>query len=283
MKPGDHLGSFELLRSLGEGPFGVVWLASDKNGTPAAVKVLKPAFVKRHAGQAAFNRLLASIRTHQQLRHEGLVGVYGPIEDPEQGALGMVTEYVEGRQMSRVRLPERARHGHDPRALATLLRWFEDLADTMAWLHAHDVVHGNLKPTNLMLVRRVDGHQLKILDLPWSAIGLAAPPPGQITYLAPEQVQGGAPTHASDQWSLAMLLYRILTAGDEQAGLAGFPTSLVVALQRASRTAPRERFGDVAQLGAALRATRQEVEGQLPQGVEGGTPLPMVGTPLPVA
>jgi serine/threonine protein kinase len=282
MKPGDHLGSFELLRPLGEGPFGVVWLASDVNGTPAAVKLLKPAFVKRHAGQAAFNRLLASIRTHQQLRHEGLVAVYGPVEDAEQGALGMVTEYVEGRQMSRVRLPERARHGQDPRALATLLRWFEELADAVAWLHAQDVVHGNLKPTNIMLVRRADAHQLKILDLPWSAIGLASPPPGQVTYLAPEQVQGGAPTTASDQWSLAMLLYRILTSGNEQAGLAGFPTSLVVALQRASRTLPRERFGEVAQLGAAVRATRMEVEAQIPGGAHGATPLPMVGTPLPV-
>ncbi len=273
---GDKVGGFELLRSLGEGPFGIVWLASDVNGTPAALKLLKPNFVKRHAGQAAFNRLLSSIRVHQQLRHEGLAAVYGPLEDTQHGALGMVTEFAEGRAMAQVRLPAQARHGEDPRSLATLLRWFEELTDVLGWLHAQGMVHGNLKPNNIMLVRSPTGHQLKILDLPWSAIGLAAPPPGQPTYLAPEQVKGGAPSPTSDQWSVASLLHRILTSDDPRSGLAGFPTALVVALQRATRERPEERFSEVGLLTEALQAARLEVEQQ--GAAAGGTPLPMLGS-----
>jgi len=273
---GDKVGGFELLRSLGEGPFGIVWLASDVNGTPAALKLLKPNFVKRHAGQAAFNRLLSSIRVHQQLRHEGLAAVYGPLEDTQHGALGMVTEFAEGRAMAQVRLPAQARHGEDPRSLATLLRWFEELTDVLGWLHAQGMVHGNLKPNNIMLVRSPSGHQLKILDLPWSAIGLAAPPPGQPTYLAPEQVKGGAPSPTSDQWSVASLLHRILTSDDPRSGLAGFPTALVVALQRATRERPEERFSEVGLLTEALQAARLEVEQQ--GAAAGGTPLPMLGS-----
>lgn len=259
MIPGQNVGGYQLVRPLGEGPFGISWLASDVNGTPLVVKLLRPAFAQRPSGQAAFQRLQTTVQVHRALAHDCLARVYGTIAEPAAGAMGMLSDFVEGRLLSHVQLPPAALAGQEPQSLAVLLAWFESLSDVMAWLHTQGIIHGNLKPTNVMLVRTQHGHIAKVLDLSWSSIGLSAPAPGQLSYLSPEQLRGASPSAASDQWSTARMLTQILSPTGE-VSYGSLPAVLVQTVQRAMADDPSQRFATMTELTSALRAIRIELE-----------------------
>lgn len=252
---GDTVAGYQLVRQVGEGPFGVVWQAQDARGVPLAVKLLRASFIQRPAGQAAFTRLLASLRVHELLAHENLARLFGPIQDIGHPAYGMACEYVEGRLVSEIRMPSGQDAQQDLRSLAVVLSWFEQLGEVLAWLHAQGIVHGNLKPNNVKLVREPHGHRIKILDLPWSAIGLAAPVEGAQSYLAPEQLGGAPPSAFSDQWSMAKMLSDIIAS---RPGIV-MPQNLGLTIQRATHPEPGFRFAQVLELVGALRVVRGEL------------------------
>ncbi|MEM7674566.1 MAG: protein kinase, partial [Myxococcota bacterium] len=259
---GDTVAGYQLVRVVGEGPFGVLWHAIDANGATLAVKLLKPAFIQRPAGQAAFTRLLATLRLQELVKHDGLARVYGPVQDPAHPAYGMAVEYVEGRLVSEIRMPTAS--DQEARSLSVVLAWFEELGELLALLHSQGIVHGNLKPTNVKLVRESFGHRIKLLDLPWSSIGLAAPQEGAPSYLAPEQLQGAPPSVYSDQWSLSKMLLDVLSAGRYRGGLAQLPTNLAMTIQRAQQPQPGFRFTQMMELVGALRLVRSELSPSIP-------------------
>ena len=253
---GDTVGGYQLVRSLGEGPFGAVWQAQDVRGAPLAVKLLRPGFVQQPAGRAAFTRLVAALRAQELIQHDSIARVYGSVEDSEAGAYGMACEFVDGRLVSDIRMPSAGEQ--DAKAISVVLAWFESLGEVLAWLHSQGIVHGNLKPTNVKLVREAYGHRIKLLDLPWSSIGLAAPADGAPSYLAPEQLNGAPPSGYSDQWSLAKMLADIVTAG-RPGGLSQLPAGLSMVIQRANHPNPGYRFSQMLELVAALRGVRGEL------------------------
>ncbi|MEL6211404.1 MAG: hypothetical protein AAFR44_14750, partial [Pseudomonadota bacterium] len=106
--------------------------------------------------------------------------------------------------------------------------------------------------------------RIKLLDLPWSSIGLAAPEEGAPSYLAPEQLQGAPPSVYSDQWSLAKMLLDILSAGRFRGGLAQLPTNLAMTIQRAQQPQPGFRFTQMMELVGALRMVRSELSPSIP-------------------
>ena len=252
---GDTVGSYQLIRELGEGPFGVVWQARDARRTPLAIKLLRPSFIQRPAGQAAFTRLLAAIRAHEMIQHDGIARLYGAVQDAEHPAYGMVAEYVDGRLLSDIRMQS----GLDAKSLSVVLAWFEQLGEVLAWLHVQGIIHGNLKPNNIKLVRESYGHRIKLLDLPWSAIGLAAPAEGEPSYLAPEQLRGAPPSTYSDQWSLATMLSEVLRAAGGPTGPAQLPPNLSMVLQRAHHPEPAYRYAQLMEFVGALRVVRSEL------------------------
>ncbi len=257
MNVGDTVGGYQLVKRVGEGPFGVVWQAQSPRGAPLALKLLKTAFIQRPAGQAAFTRLLASVRLQELLHHDRVARLYGAIQDAQHSAYGMACEFVEGRLVSEIRMPATAEQ--DAKSLAVVLAWFEELGEVLAWLHSQGFVHGNLKPTNVKLVRESTGHRVKLLDLPWSAIGLAAPAEGKPSYLAPEQLRGAPPSMYSDQYSLAKMLIDVLAGSGRPAGAGQLPPSLTMALQRANQPEPAYRFPQILDFVNALRLVRAEL------------------------
>ncbi|MEQ8984019.1 MAG: protein kinase [Deltaproteobacteria bacterium] len=276
--PGQNVGGYQLIRPLGEGPFGMVWLSQDARGTPVVLKMLRPTFASRPSGQAAFGRLQATVHLHKNLIHDSLARVYGTTVDPMTGTYAMLSQYVEGRLLNHVQLPPAALKGQEPRSLAVLLSWFESLADVMAWLHTQGVIHGNLKPSNVMLMRAGQGHITSVLDLSWSSIGLAAPAAGMPSYLAPEQLRGASPTEASDQWSIGKMLSEILSPTGEALTLGALPAVLVLTVQRAMHADPAQRFDTMIELTSSLRAIRLELErahdGPAPQREQLGVARP---------
>lgn len=212
---GMRLGRFVLESPLGSGGMGSVWAArEDGSGSPAALKILhrrdeiRPDFGKRVRREVAASRLVS---------HPAIVPVRELVED--DGVLALVMERLVGETL-RSRLD---REGTlEVPAAATL---FRQVASGLRAAHAAGVVHRDLKPDNLFLVRGADpGTQVRILDLGVAKLLDATPTPGEsllvtafgtllgtVAYMAPEQVKGLLDIdERADTWSFGVVLYEAL-------------------------------------------------------------------------
>jgi serine/threonine protein kinase len=212
-------GAYTLVSRIGHGGMGTVWLASRSDGRfegRAAVKLLNAALVGR-GGEERFKRegtILARL-THPQIARLIDAGV------SNTGQPYLVLEYVEGRHIDRYcdeeRLPVEAR-----------IRLFLDVLAAVAHAHANLIVHRDLKPSNVLVTA---SGQVKLLDFSIAKLieDDASAAAGLFTretesamtpkYAAPEQVEGGAITTATDVYALGVLLYELLT-GRHPAGAA---------------------------------------------------------------
>lgn len=260
VQPGEFVGAYQLVRHLGEGPFGTVWLARASNGASCALKLLRSGFIERPEGRAAFTRLAASVQIHVRLSHLNLVRIYAAVQDAGRNTYGVAMEYVDGQTLAATRVPPAVVAGQDLVGLGVILSWFEELGAALSWLHSQRIVHGNLKPSNVMLTQQPGRSVVKLLDLSWAAIGIAAPPAGAAWSLAPEQLRGHPPTTMSDQWALASMLQRMLSGGAPALTLGALPQVLVMAVQRAQSSSPEQRYPHMSEFVSALRAIRMEIE-----------------------
>ena len=257
---GAVVAGYRLVKALGNGPFGTVFRGEDARGRPLAIKFLKAGFLARADGAAAYSRLGASTAVHSQLAHPYLARVFGTIADSQLNAFGQFGEYLQGLPLNRAPIDPRSLRGHDPQGLATLLTWYEQLGDALGWLHEQGMVHGNIKPTNVLLVQLAEEHHVKLLDLSWSAIGVAAVARGPNSFVSPEQYNGAVPDHLSDQWAVATMLERTFTGGQHRLSLGVLPAALVHAVQRATKNDPGQRFSGMLDFVEAIREIRLDLQ-----------------------
>lgn len=235
------VGDYELTEVLGQGGLGIVYGARDARlERPVAIKVLRtdlrltPAHVEREA------RVLAV------LRHPAIVSLYGLHEDRGEGGLPelfLVMERVEGRTLAEVLTAGRV----DP---GLVRRWGAELLDAMAHAHARNVVHGDLKPGNVMV--EADG-RLRVLDFGLGRrVGeddaFVGGTPG---YMAPEQARGES-SPRSDVYALGLLLRELQGARARARGRdapRAFARERVIA--RALQVEPTRRPPDARALAAA--------------------------------
>jgi serine/threonine protein kinase len=162
--------------------------------------VAKSARTYRLADKAVSDRLLAEGALLTRLAHPHLVRGYETVLSPRPT---VILEVLPGQTLSRL-MHRRSRGLSVP----DLARLGSQLCSALAYLHGQNVLHLDLKPSNLV----VSGGLLKVLDL-----GLAqAPGPyaagsGTPEYLAPEQARGSAVGPATDVWALGGVLYRAAT------------------------------------------------------------------------
>jgi serine/threonine protein kinase len=251
----------QLLKPVGEGPFGVVWLAKDLRGQKnIAVKLLKPHIVTQAHGRTTFARLQAALKAYSGLQHRNLAAMLRAVQAPEENAFGVASEFVEGQSLDRLQLQlsQTGSRVVDPKRLTRLLGWFEQVGAVLAWLHSKSVIHGNLKPTNLILVQGSNNSELKVLDLAWSSIGVAVPAAGAPSFLAPEQISGSPPTALSDQFSLIAMLHRYLTQSGRRLRIDdGVPPALIELVERAMKPVPQARYPSMLAVTDAIRAVRR--------------------------
>lgn len=207
---GTTLGPYAIVRELGRGGMGHVYLARDiRLGRTVALKALPPSLT---ADEHQRERLRREARAAALLTHPGICTVYA-LEDID-GDLFIASEYVDGLSLRAV-----IASGARPSA-ADLERVARELAQALASAHERGITHRDLKPENVMQTH--DG-RLKILDFGLALVHdteAAAPEPrmtrpgavlGTPGYMAPEQLNGRQADPRSDLFALGVLLTEYAT------------------------------------------------------------------------
>jgi serine/threonine-protein kinase len=196
---------YNVVRHIANGGMASVWLAEDELlGRLVAVKVLSSGYAQDERANRRFLREARAGARLSECRH--VVTVYDIGE--HDGRPFMVMEHFSGGSVA-----DRLRRGRDiPRALA--LRWLREAADALDCAHAHDVVHRDVKPANLLIDER---GRLAVGDFGIATVAAEASltQTGQVlgtaAYISPEQARGHAATDASDRYALAVVAFELLT------------------------------------------------------------------------
>jgi serine/threonine-protein kinase len=204
-----RVGPYRLIRELGRGGMGVVFLAERAEGGFDQRVVIK--LIKRGMdSDAILQRFLRERQILAGLEHASVARLFdGGVTDDGQPYFAM--EYVDGKPLTTY-CDERG-HSVDER-----LRLFEDTCRAVQHAHGRLVVHRDLKPSNILVTSE---GQLKLLDFGIAKLldqeddGTALTQPGMrfLTpeYAAPEQVRGEPVTTAADIYALGVILYELLT------------------------------------------------------------------------
>ena len=287
---GTRIGPYEILRLLGAGGMGQVYLARDAR--LERVVALKRVVRGVADDPVAHARVLREARAAGSLTHPGIAQVYDVIDD--SGALVIVMEYVEG-----MSLRDRLEQG--PCGVTESIRICMTVADALGHAHAAGVVHCDIKPANIQLL---PSGGVKILDF-----GIArrfAARPSQTTeaqggvagtpgYMSPEQALGRTLDQRSDLFSLGVVLFEMLAgkrAFDVGGGPRWFdavyallgntpdysrlgpnaPAALREVITRVLQWDPSARFQNAGELQQALSDVLHDVE---------PTPVPVPAPPQP--
>lgn len=206
LTPGSEIGGYTVVAPLGSGGMGTVYRAVDGGGHAVALKLLHP-----HVGSdaAVRSRLMREVAALQRLRHPAVAAVLDAEADSTEAFL--VTELVAGDTLT-----EHVR-AHGPLDADALAGLAEGLRSALAAVHAAGVVHRDLKPSNVLVTD--DGPVLIDFglaqgvddDANLTTAGFVLGTPG---YLAPELLDGGDPSPATDLWGWAAVLAFAATGRD---------------------------------------------------------------------
>ncbi len=267
--PGDRIDDYLIERPLGRGGEAAVFQARDlRSGHPVVLKLLDPA----QLGEvAAFERFRREVAIGRLLQHPGVPRLLDVHEDARPPYL--VLEFADGRSLREII----DQHGRLP--LQRALEIATNLAEVVAYLHAHRVYHRDLKPENILVDQ--DG-RVKIIDfgiallegaprVTWRGFsGLVGTP----AYMAPEQIRGERGGPQTDVYALGLIFYEMLAgrppfrsanplstmfqhlnmpAEPLRALREDVPVPVAALVARAMRRRREERFPTAAEFYAALR------------------------------
>jgi DNA-binding SARP family transcriptional activator len=235
---GEPLRGYRILEQIGSGPLGVVHRAVElQTEREVAVKVLGAG----RANDAGFvRRFQADARRVARLDHPHIVPLFDWWREPDAAYLIM-------RLMRGGSLADRLRDGQPSSALA--LRWAEQMGSALTSAHHQGVVHGDIRPENVLLDAE-DNVYLSDFAVGYDpALEAAGRRDLKNRYVAPERRLGAPLSPAADVYGFGVLLAELLsgvTIGDAAAELRA-------ALEGATAATPAERPTNAADLGASVR------------------------------
>jgi serine/threonine protein kinase len=212
---GRTIGSYRIVRRIGAGGMGEVYLAEDRRlGRQVALKLL-PAFFTQDPERV--RRFQQEARAASALNHPNILTIY---EIGETNNIHFIaTEFVEGPTLS-------AKINGHPLDTAEVLNIATQIADALDVAHSKGIIHRDIKPSNIMLTER---GQVKVLDFGLAKMAAerraegdsrlvaeARTAPGvvmgTVQYMSPEQALGREVDHRTDLFSLGVVMYEMTTA-----------------------------------------------------------------------
>src|SRR5262245_9719853 len=207
---------YQIQAELGRGTMGVVYRAHDPVlGRDVALKVIHPVGFGGEEESVDFEkRFLLEARSAASLSHPGIVVVHDVGRDPATGSPYMALELLRGRPLDAV-LREKA-----PLPWREALRLGQRLAEALFAAHSKGIVHRDIKPANVMVLESGDPKVMDfgIAKVEASAMTAAGQLFGTPLYMSPEQALGHPVDARSDLFSLASVLYEMLTGRRAFAG-----------------------------------------------------------------
>jgi serine/threonine protein kinase/tetratricopeptide (TPR) repeat protein len=265
-----RVGHYQILDKLGAGGMGEVYRARDETlGRDVALKFL-------HSGQSsdesARKRLLREARTASSLNHPNICTIYEVGET--NGSTYIAMEYLQGRTLSSI-----AQGGQ--LTAEDAYRYALQIADALAYAHAHGIVHRDLKSANILVTR--EGY-VKVLDFGLAKKSADSPAEetlsaslttdgsmvGTIQYMAPETLRGVEADARVDVWAMGVILYEMSTGKLPFAGGTRFevtsailrdcpkplpltcPSSFQALIAQCLAKDPQQRYQTAAEVKAAL-------------------------------
>ncbi|ADO72209.1 Serine/threonine protein kinase [Stigmatella aurantiaca DW4/3-1] len=268
-----ELPGFELLRVIGRGGMGEVWLARQQSlKRTVAVKILPPRLAKDAEFVTRFEKEATALAA---LSHPNIIQIF------DRGVAGehyyFVMEYVEGRSL-------REEMGLSRLPLQQSLRIIRQVASAIEYAHDQGIIHRDLKPENILLDAR--GH-VKVADFglagirrPGSEHHLTATSVamGTLNYMAPEQRRDAKNVdRRADLFSLGVMFYELLT-GEVPVGRFRLPSERVPevdprvdsVVERLLENEPEARYATAGEVNAELEPLIDSAAGSVPPS---GSPL----------
>ncbi|HUL58552.1 MAG TPA: serine/threonine-protein kinase [Anaeromyxobacteraceae bacterium] len=252
LAPGATVGRFEIVRELGQGGFGVVFEARDRElKRLVAFKAVRPGARTRAATESEEALLRREADAVAQLSHPNIVTLHdvGTCEDGPY----LILELLRGETLA-----QRLQRG--PLPVREAVRVALAVGEALVHAHGQGVLHRDLKPSNVFLTG--DG-RVKVLDFGLAHFFGAGGPAGSGTpgYMAPEQRRGGDEDARTDVFALGILLHEMLAGPRKAAGGApprrlegpGAPAALGALVERMLDPDPAGRPRDAAAAVEALR------------------------------
>lgn len=193
---GQKVGKYQILRSLGSGGFGSVFLAKDTwLNIQVAIKV-------PHKQSTELFKLLKEPRLQAALNHPNIVRMISA--EKENKVFFMVMEYIKGKTMEKILEKDKVLDAE------TAIDYIIQISDAVNHAHSNKIVHRDLRPSNIIIS---DEGKIKITDfgtsawlnnIPYASTRIGSPP-----YMAPEQFLGKA-TFRSDIYSIGCIFYEMI-------------------------------------------------------------------------
>src|SRR6184192_426533 len=203
-------GRYTLVKVLGRGGMGIVWLAHDEElERDVALKFLPNLMIQ---DRTVFDQLKRETKRCLELTHPHIVRIHDFVHDERSGCISM--EYIDGETLSNLRA-EKERRVFEPDEITT---WMSQLCEALDYAHDHaKVIHCDLKPANLMVNQRGD---LKVSDFgiarslgeSVSRLTIEQGRSGTLIYMSPQQLNGERSTHFDDIYSLGATIYELITS-----------------------------------------------------------------------
>jgi serine/threonine protein kinase/Leucine-rich repeat (LRR) protein len=226
-----RLGPYRVLKVLGHGGMGMVFLAEDPRlKRTVALKVMLPEVAKK---ETARERFLREARATAAIEHDHIITIYQVDED--RGVPYLAMPLLKG--MSLEQYLKRAKETKKPLTLGQILKLAREIAKGLAAAHERGLIHRDIKPANIWLDATAGG-RVKILDF-----GLARPTEtdstitqsgmivGTPAYMAPEQAAGQKIDGRADLFSLGVVLYRLCSGRVPWHGETAMATLMAVATE----------------------------------------------------
>jgi RNA polymerase sigma factor (sigma-70 family) len=291
LQPRGRIGSYELESAIGEGGLGDVWKAHDiSTGRLVALRIL-PAPPPRDPSR--FARFDDDIRKLISLRHPNVAQVYELVDSGDVRALAC--EWVAGNSLAKL-------IATCPIPVDEAIGIAAQVANGLAAVHARDLVHGDIKPSNVALcsdgtVKVLDVGLVEIYDLgdlmprsdirPAPSARLLGAITGTAAYMSPEQIAGHAADSRTDVWAFGCVVYEMLTntpafaADDVTDTMArvtigepewtlippAVPASLVQMLRHCLEKDPLRRFQRLTDVGPIRATIGDEEAAELPGAI----------------